>query len=33
MLDIVTYGNEILGSKAESIKDIDDSVRPSRTIC
>ncbi len=27
MLDIVTYGNEILGSKAESIKDIDDSIR------
>ncbi len=27
MLDIVTYGNEILGKKAEPIKDIDDSIR------
>jgi len=27
MLDIVTYGNEILGKKAEGVKDIDDSVR------
>lgn len=27
MLDIVTYGNEILGRKAEPIKDIDDSIR------
>jgi peptide deformylase len=27
MLDIVTYGNEILGRKAESVKDIDDSIR------
>jgi peptide deformylase len=27
MLDIVTYGNEILGKKAESIKDIDDGIR------
>lgn len=27
MLDIVTYGNEILGRKAESVKDIDDGIR------
>jgi peptide deformylase len=27
MLDIVTYGNDILGRKAEPIKDIDDSIR------
>lgn len=27
MLDIVTYGNEILGRKAEPVKDIDDSIR------
>jgi peptide deformylase len=27
MLDIVTYGEEILGRKAESVKDIDDEVR------
>jgi peptide deformylase len=27
MLDIVTYGSEILGQKAESVKDIDDAVR------
>jgi peptide deformylase len=27
MLDIVTYGNEILQSKAESVKDIDDRIR------
>ena len=27
MLDIVTYGNEILGKKAEPIKDIDDEIR------
>ena len=27
MLEIVTYGNEILGRKAEPIKDIDDSIR------
>jgi peptide deformylase len=27
MLDIVTYGNEILGRKAEPVKDIDDAVR------
>jgi peptide deformylase len=27
MLDIVTYGSEILGKKAEPIKDIDDAVR------
>jgi peptide deformylase len=27
MLEIVTYGNEILGKRAEPVKDIDDSVR------
>jgi peptide deformylase len=27
MLDIVTYGNEILIKKAESVKDIDDTIR------
>ena len=27
MLEIVTYGNEILGRKAEPVKDIDDSIR------
>jgi peptide deformylase len=27
MLDIVTYGNEILGRKAELVKDIDDRIR------
>jgi peptide deformylase len=27
MLDIVTYGNEILAQKAGSVKDIDDAVR------
>jgi peptide deformylase len=27
MLDIVTYGSEILGKKAEPVKDIDDGVR------
>jgi peptide deformylase len=27
MLDIVTFGNEILASKSEPVKDIDDSVR------
>jgi peptide deformylase len=27
MLDIVTYGNEILGKKAESVKDIDEEIR------
>jgi peptide deformylase len=27
MLDIVTYGNEILGRKAEPVKDIDDRIR------
>jgi len=27
MLDIVTYGSEILGRKAEAVKDIDDAVR------
>jgi peptide deformylase len=27
MLDIVTYGNEILGRKAEGVKDIDDVIR------
>jgi peptide deformylase len=27
MLDIVTYGSEILGRKAESVKDIDDAIR------
>ena len=27
MLDIVTYGNEILGRKAEPVKDIDDAIR------
>jgi peptide deformylase len=26
MLDIVTYGNEILGKKAQSVTDIDDSI-------
>jgi peptide deformylase len=27
MLDIVTYGNEILGKKAEPVKEIDDGMR------
>jgi peptide deformylase len=27
MLDIVTYGNEILGKKAEPVKEIDDGIR------
>jgi peptide deformylase len=27
MLDIVTYGNEILGMKAEPVKDIDEGIR------
>jgi peptide deformylase len=27
MLDIVTYGNEILGRKAEPVKDINDAIR------
>jgi peptide deformylase len=27
MLDIVTYGNEILARKAEPVKDIDDAIR------
>ena len=31
MLDIVTYGSEILGRKAESVKDIDDAM--SGNIC
>ena len=33
MLDIVTYGSEILGRKAEPVKEIDDEIRELARTC